>query len=148
MNEIIELVKQAGINLAKAERDYKVAFTQNYYKLKDKKEPATTILKIIYGIEEVANLREKRDIAEIEYKIAQEKLYALKSQKFISAKKQNEEEKIAYYSKVADEKFAKDNTDILDNFDDFDFNYQVDDNQEKIPQIIEDFYQYSEKNKK
>lgn len=148
MNEIIELVKQAGINLAKAEKDYKIAFTKNYYELKEKKEPATTILKIIYGIEEVASLREKRDIAEIEYKIAQEKLYALKSQKFISAKKQNEEEKIAYYSKVADEKFAKDNTDILDNFDDFDFNYQIDDNREKIPQIIEDFYQYSEKNKK
>jgi hypothetical protein len=143
MNKAIELLAITGKALANAEKEYKKAFTKHYYTLKESKEPSTTILKIIYGIDEVAELREKRDIAEVEYKVAQEKLYALKNQKFINFKDQNEKEKIDYYSKKADEIGKKDN-DILEDFNNLDLNFDVDDRSEKFPKIIEDFYNYTE----
>lgn len=143
MNQAIELLEKTGKALANAEKEYKKAFTKHYYTLKESKEPSTTILKIIYGIDEVAELREKRDIAEVEYKVAQEKLYALKNQKFIASKNNQENQKNDYYEKLADEQNKnKDEINILEDFETMDFNFEVSDKKEELPPIIEEFLNF------
>lgn len=143
MNQAIELLEKTGKALANAEKEYKKAFTKHYYTLKESKEPSTTILKIIYGIDEVAELREKRDIAEVEYKVAQEKLYALKNQKFIASKNNQENQKNDYYEKLADEQNKnKDEINILEDFETMDFNFEVSDQKEELPPIIEEFLNF------
>lgn len=143
MNQAIELLEKTGKALANAEKEYKKAFTKHYYTLKESKEPSTTILKIIYGIDEVAELREKRDIAEVEYKVAQEKLYALKNQKFIASKNNQENQKNDYYEKLADEQNKnKDEINILEDFETMDFNFEVSDPKEELPPIIEEFLNF------
>lgn len=143
MNQAIELLEKTGKALANAEKEYKKAFTKHYYTLKESKEPSTTILKIIYGIDEVAELREKRDITEVEYKVAQEKLYALKNQKFIASKNNQESQKNDYYEKLADEQNKnKDEINILEDFETMDFNFEVSDPKEELPPIIEEFLNF------
>ena len=50
---------------AEAERDYKIALSQEAFKLKiDKDMPVTLIDKTVYGLPKIAELRFKRDLAE------------------------------------------------------------------------------------
>lgn len=69
-----------GSDYAKAKRDYKVVLRQECLKLKEQKMPVTLIDKICYGIEVVADLREKRDYAEAIYKANQESINSIKLQ--------------------------------------------------------------------
>lgn len=73
-------LKVTGSSLAKAERDYKVKLRQECLKLKEEKMAVTLIDKVCYGIEEVANLREKRDYADAIYKANQESINSTKLQ--------------------------------------------------------------------
>lgn len=63
----INVLKQNGVNLAQAERDYKITLRTEALKLKADGMPVTLINQIIYGIKSVAELRLKRDIAETIY---------------------------------------------------------------------------------
>lgn len=59
--------QSGGIALAKAEREYKKVLAEWTVRLKDKGYSGAMIEKMIYGIEEVANLRYQRDIAQVLY---------------------------------------------------------------------------------
>ena len=65
LTQSIKLLRQNGIKLAEAERDYKIKLRQEALKLRqDKKMPVTLIAQIIYGVPEVAKLRFERDVAQ------------------------------------------------------------------------------------
>lgn len=77
----IKHLKQNGIKLAEAERDYKICLRHEALKLRaDDNMPVTLINQIIYGVPEVAKKRFDRDIAETMYNTAQEKINTLKLQ--------------------------------------------------------------------
>ena len=64
----IKLLRRHGNDLANAERNYKVKLRQEALKLRSEENmPVTLINQIIYGIDEVAELRLKRDIAQTMY---------------------------------------------------------------------------------
>ena len=64
----IKLLRRHGNDLANAERNYKVKLRQEALKLRSEENmPVTLINQIIYGIDEVAELRLKRDIAQTTY---------------------------------------------------------------------------------
>lgn len=73
-------LRTTGSAYAKAERNYKVVLRQECLKLKEEKMPVTLIDKICYGIEIVADLREKRDYAEALYKANLESINSIKLQ--------------------------------------------------------------------
>lgn len=81
LSQSIKLLRQNGIKLAEAERDYKIKLRQEALKLRqDNKMPVTLIAQIIYGVPEVAELRFKRDVAEAMYNANQEHINTTKLQ--------------------------------------------------------------------
>ncbi|MDR3598160.1 hypothetical protein [Clostridium sp.] len=60
-------LKTLGLKKAQAEKAYRVKKTQEILKLKEEKYPATLIMELVKGNEEVAELRLQRDIAESAY---------------------------------------------------------------------------------
>ena len=77
----IKHLKQNGIKLAEAERDYKICLRHEALKLRaDNNMPVTLINQIIYGVPEVAKKRFDRDIAETMRNTALEKINVLKLQ--------------------------------------------------------------------
>ena len=81
LTQSIKMLRQNGIKLAEAERDYKIKLRQEALKLReDKKLPVTLIAQIIYGVPEVADLRFKRDVAEAMYNANQEHINTTKLQ--------------------------------------------------------------------
>lgn len=71
-------MQKYGLELAEAERDYKITLRQEALKLREQGTPVTLINQIIYGVPEVANLRFKRDVAETMYKVSIESINTLK----------------------------------------------------------------------
>lgn len=81
MNELtasINRLAKSGEALAMAERDYKVVLRQHALKLRVDNMPVTLINNIVYGIDEVAEKRFKRDVAEATYKANQEHINVTK----------------------------------------------------------------------
>ena len=89
MNDIQELCKdltKAGRQMqaygkayAEAEREYKICLRQHALELRATQDmPVTLINQVVYGIEEVADKRFKRDVAESMYKTSQEAINTLK----------------------------------------------------------------------
>lgn len=76
----IKMLKKHGIEKAEAEAKYKTRLTQEILRLKAEKFPATLIANMIYGIPEVAEVRLKRDIAEVMYDTNQEHINVTKLQ--------------------------------------------------------------------
>ena len=75
----IKLLRRHGNDLANAERNYKVKLRQEALKLRSEENmPVTLINQIIYGIDEVAELRLKRDIAQTMRDVNLEYIYATK----------------------------------------------------------------------
>lgn len=60
-------LKTLGLRRAQAEKAYRVKQAQEILKLKFEKYPATLIMELVKGNEEVAELRLQRDIAESAY---------------------------------------------------------------------------------
>jgi len=60
-------LKILGLKKAQAEKAYRVKQAEEILKLKTEKHPATLIMEIVKGNEEVAELRLQRDIAESAY---------------------------------------------------------------------------------
>lgn len=80
LTQSIRLLRKNGEALAKAERDYKVRLRQEALKLRAGDMPVTLIQQIVYGIEEVAELRYKRDIAQAMYDANKEAINTFKLQ--------------------------------------------------------------------
>ena len=77
----ITTLKEYGLKLAEAERDYKICLRQEALKLRSEKGMAITLIQqVVYGVPEVADKRFKRDVAETMYNTAQEKINTLKLQ--------------------------------------------------------------------
>lgn len=81
LNNSVKYLKQYGIELATAERDYKIALRQEALKLRTEKDmPVTLIQQVVYGVPEVAEKRYKRDIAEAMRDTALENINSIKLQ--------------------------------------------------------------------
>lgn len=87
--EIQQLIKEldisvknlriSGTEYAEAERQYKIKLRQEALKLRDDHNmPVTLINQIIFGVQEVADLRFKRDVKEAVYKANQEAINSIK----------------------------------------------------------------------
>lgn len=64
----IKKLRDNGARLATAERDYKIKLRQEALKLRvGENMPVTLINQVIFGVDEVAELRLKRDIAQANY---------------------------------------------------------------------------------
>lgn len=74
----IKLMGKYGREYAVAERNYKVALSQEALRLRAEDMPVTLIDKVVHG--KVAEERFKRDSAEIMWKTAQEHVNAIKLQ--------------------------------------------------------------------
>lgn len=80
LTQSVRLLRKNGEASAKAERDYKVRLRQEALKLRAGDMPVTLIQQIVYGIEEVAELRYKRDIAQAMYDANKEAINTFKLQ--------------------------------------------------------------------
>lgn len=63
----IKRLRTNGAKLAEAERDYKITLRQEALRLRAGDMPVTLINNIIYGIDEVADKRFKRDVEQANY---------------------------------------------------------------------------------
>ena len=72
-------MKKYGIELAEAEREYKICLREHALKLRTEKDmPVTLIQQVVYGIPEVAEKRFRRDVADTRVKTVQEAINVLK----------------------------------------------------------------------
>lgn len=72
-------MKKYGIELAEAEKEYKICLRQHALNLRSTQDmPVTLINQVVYGIPEVADKRFKRDVAEAMYKTSMESINTLK----------------------------------------------------------------------
>lgn len=78
MDTCVRLLRVSGAEFAKAEHDYKVRLRAECLQLKREGMPVTLIQLVVYGVEEVAELRERRDYAEAVYRANLEALQACK----------------------------------------------------------------------
>lgn len=89
-NELQNLTKQLtnslkqlrtnGIKLAEAEKEYKIAVNKKALLLRSEDMPVTLINQVIYGYEDIAQLRFLRDSADVVYKANLEAINTLKLQ--------------------------------------------------------------------
>ena len=63
----IRKLRDNGAKLAEAERDYKLTLRQEALRLRAGDMPVTLINSVIYGVEEVAEKRFKRDVEQANY---------------------------------------------------------------------------------
>jgi hypothetical protein len=81
LDACIEQLRDYGMKLSIAEKDYKITLRHEALKLRaEENMPVTLINQIIYGVHEVAEKRFKRDIQETLYNTCQEKINTLKLQ--------------------------------------------------------------------
>lgn len=80
LNTAVRLLKKRGMEYAGAERDYKIALNKKILLERENGTPVTIMSDICRGSEEIAQLRFKRDCAEVVYKSAQEAINSYKLQ--------------------------------------------------------------------
>ncbi len=76
----VRALRNTGNSKAETERDYKIALTQEALKMKDNKNPVTFISLIIHGVRHIAELRFKRDVADVIYQANLESINSIKLQ--------------------------------------------------------------------
>ena len=74
----IKSLRGNGNKYAEAEKDYKVKLAEKALKLRDSGVAVGMIDKVVYGDKEVAEMRFKRDVAEVLYKANMEHINATK----------------------------------------------------------------------
>lgn len=74
----VKKLRKHGIDLAEAERNYKIELAKEALRLKEKGTAATMINLMVYGEGKVPDLRLKRDIAKTIYQANIEAINALK----------------------------------------------------------------------
>ena len=80
LSESINMMQKYGMDFAQKEHDYKVEIAQTALKLRDDGMAVTMVNTVIHGTGKVPKLRMDRDIAEVMYKTAQEKIQSVKLQ--------------------------------------------------------------------
>lgn len=80
MDKALEATKDRAISSAKAETTYRTALAKAMLTEREKGTPVTIISDICRGQEEIAALRQERDIAEALYKAAREAINVYKIQ--------------------------------------------------------------------
>ena len=80
LDKAIENLASNGYDLAEKERDYKIAINKKALELRAEDTPVTLINTIIYGYEDIAGLRFKRDTAEVKYNSNLEYINTIKLQ--------------------------------------------------------------------
>ena len=78
LNQTIELEKKRGLELAKAERNYRVELAKKILLEREKGTPVTIMSDVCRGDERIADLKFKRDTAAVLYKSAGEKINGIK----------------------------------------------------------------------
>lgn len=76
----IKQLRKDGTAYAQAEKEYKIKLREEILKLRDEGVAVGVIDKICYGIPSVADLRYKRDLAEMTYKACQDAIQSIKLQ--------------------------------------------------------------------
>ena len=74
----IRKLRDNGAKLADAERDYKITLRKEALKLRAGDMPVTLINQVIYGIDEVAGKRFKRDVEQANYDANKEHIIVTK----------------------------------------------------------------------
>lgn len=80
LDKAIEQLANNGYDLAEKERQYKIAINKKALELRADDTPVTLINTIIYGYEDIAELRLNRDIAEVKYNSNLEYINTIKLQ--------------------------------------------------------------------
>ena len=80
LSNSLKLLRTNGIKLAEAEKEYKIAVNKKALQLRGEDMPVTLINQVIYGYEDIAQLRFLRDSAEVVYNANQEAINTLKLQ--------------------------------------------------------------------
>ena len=80
LDKAIENLASNGYDLAAKERDYKIAINKKALELRVEDTPVTLINTIIYGYEDIAESRFKRDTAEVKYNANLEYINTIKLQ--------------------------------------------------------------------
>lgn len=80
LDKAIETLATNGYDLAAKERDYKIAINKKALQLRAEDTPVTLINTIIYGYEDIAQLRFERDTAQVKYNSNLEYINTIKLQ--------------------------------------------------------------------
>lgn len=78
LDKAIKDLAKNGYDLAEKEKQYKMAVNKKALILRAEDMPVTLINQIIYGFEDIANLRFERDTAEVKYKANLEYINTIK----------------------------------------------------------------------
>lgn len=91
LDKCLKALRTKGTELAQTERDYKVALKKKVVEMRANKVSMSEINLTIYGIEEIAELRYKRDIAQAVYEANKESINVIKLQIKIISEQLNKE---------------------------------------------------------
>lgn len=80
LDQALKTLRQNGIALAEAEKNYKEAVSKEALRLRDEGVAVTLINQIIYGMPSISVLRFERDCAEVLYNANQEAINIRKLQ--------------------------------------------------------------------
>lgn len=80
LNTALRESKDRGVASAEAERAYRVALSKAMLAEREKGTPATILADVCRGQEEIAQLRQERDVADALYKAAREAINVYKIQ--------------------------------------------------------------------
>lgn len=80
LDQAINNLANNGYDLAAKERDYKIAINKKALELRAEDMPVTLINQVIYGYEDIANLRFDRDTAQVKYNSNLEYINTIKLQ--------------------------------------------------------------------
>ena len=80
LDKAIETFAQNGYDLAMKEKKYKIALNKRALELRSQDMPVTLINQIVYGYEDIAELRFERDTAKVKYKANEEYINTIKLQ--------------------------------------------------------------------
>jgi hypothetical protein len=80
LDKAIKDLARNGYDLAEKERAYKIAVNKKALELRANDTPVTLINQVIYGYEDIAQLRFERDTADVKYNANQEYINTIKLQ--------------------------------------------------------------------
>lgn len=97
MNTLLDELEKLGVQAAQAEYEYRLEEAKKTLSLRDEGFPATLIPTLTKGDESVAKMRLLRDVSEVRYKAAQERINAIKKEISVLAEEINREWSNAKY---------------------------------------------------
>lgn len=80
LDKAIKELAKNGYDLAEKEKNYKIALNKKVLELRANDMPVTLINLVIYGCDEVKDLRFERDLAQVKYNTNQEYINTIKLQ--------------------------------------------------------------------